>query len=52
MLCLTDEEHATEQEHGNPEDQFAVAIVKSGTGVIGYKYPKPAECSWQGMGQK
>ena len=46
MLCLVGEEHATEQEHGNPEDQFAVAIVKSGTGVVGHIPREISKTCW------
>ena len=34
------EELSTEREHGNPEDAFAVAIMKSETTVGSFSYPQ------------
>ena len=47
--------HTTEREHGNPEDQYAVAVMKTGIGVVGHiprKYQKLVGCSWLEMEQK
>ena len=33
VLYHTGEEHTTDQENGNPEDQYAMAVIKTGIAV-------------------
>ena len=38
--------HTTEREHGNPEDQYAVAVMKTGIGVVGHIPREISKTCW------